>query len=187
MKKSLLVVLLVVAQVAWGTDREPSGHHSDHVTVNDGDVRVDASGGHAEGGAGGHATAAGGDGGSAKQTLESREDHDYLALGLPGQTAAPAVAGECLEHERGGSGLSIGVTGRTRLNKDCMAFKQCVALADRYQAWGQLQLAVEQLAKCGGIEAATLAHPPTEPATDAPECVPAESLDRAFVACQQEK
>lgn len=100
----------------------------------------------ANGGAGGYS------GGNSLSTAYESRDR-ALALALPGQTAAPAVAGECLEHTRGGSGLSIGVSGRTRINRECMEFVQCVALADRYAAWGQLQLAVEQLERCGGVPA----------------------------------
>lgn len=100
----------------------------------------------ANGGAGGYS------GGNSLSTAYDSRDR-ALALALPGQTAAPAVAGECLEHTRGGSGLSIGVSGRTRINRECMEFVQCVALADRYAAWGQLQLAVEQLERCGGVPA----------------------------------
>lgn len=103
----------------------------------------------AKGGAGG---AGGYSGGNSLSTAYESRDR-ALALALPGQTAAPAVAGECLEHTRGGSGLSIGVSGRTRINRECMEFVQCVALADRYAAWGQLQLAVEQLERCGGVPA----------------------------------
>ena len=98
---------------------------------------------------------------------------------MPGQTGAPAVAGECLEHTRGGSGLSIGVSGRTRINRECMEFVQCVALADRYAAWGQLQLAVEQLERCGGVPAREIETPTL--ASDQ-QYVTREELERAFRA-----
>src|SRR5690606_15461309 len=74
------------------------------------------------GGAGG--TGIGGAGGnSGGNTFENSTSFDSrdraLALALPGQTGAPAVTGECLEHLRGGSGASIGVSGRTRINREC--------------------------------------------------------------------
>src|SRR5690606_8393678 len=120
----------------------------------------------------------GASGGNALSTsFESRDR--ALAVALPGQTGAPAVAGECLEHTRGGSGLSIGVSGRTRINEDCMAFVQCVALADRYAAWGQLQLAVEQLERCGGVPAREI-ETPTLAADE--QYVTREELERAFRA-----
>lgn len=87
-----------------------------------------------------------------QQAVRYNSEFRSLAVALPGQTAAPAVAGECLEHDRGGSGISIGVTGRTRINKECAARLHCLALADRYAAWGQLHLAVAQLAECEGVK-----------------------------------
>lgn len=136
----------------------------------------------ATGGAGG--TGIGGAGGnSGGNTLATAyESRDRaLALALPGQTAAPAVAGECLEHDRGGSGLSIGVTGRTRINRDCMEFVQCVAIADRYAAWGQLQLAVEQLEQCGGVEDAVLEAPAEVDEATSQAFVTREEFERAYV------
>lgn len=136
------------------------------------------------GGAGG--TGIGGAGGnSGGNTFENSTSFDSrdraLALALPGQTAAPAVAGECLEHLRGGSGASIGVSGRTRINRECMEFQQCVALADRYAAWGQLQLAVEQLAKCGGVQGAVIAAPPSVVESTNTAFVTREEFERAYV------
>lgn len=126
----------------------------------------------ANGGAGGYS------GGNSLSTAYESRDR-ALALALPGQTAAPAVAGECLEHTRGGSGLSIGVSGRTRINRECMEFVQCVALADRYAAWGQLQLAVEQLERCGGVPApAALNTAQSRTADDRP--VTREEVHRMF-------
>lgn len=85
-----------------------------------------------------------------------------LALSLPGVVAAPAVAGVCLEHLRGGGAASIGVTGRTKLNELCMQREQCLAVADRMFAWGARTDALRQLATCGGIDA-KLDPTPTEP------------------------
>lgn len=122
-----------------------------------------AEGGDATGVGIGTGIGVGGNGGdSGGNTLSTAyESRDRaLAFALPGQTGAPAVAGECLEHLRGGSGASIGVSGRTRINRECMEFQQCIALADRYASWGQFQLAVEQLEKCGGVKGAVIAAPP---------------------------
>src|SRR5690606_12221271 len=136
--------------------------------------------GHGGAGGTGIGGAGGNSGGNTFENSTSYESRDRaLALALPGQTAAPAVAGECLEHTRGGSGLSIGVSGRTRINRECMEFVQCVALADRYAAWGQLQLAVEQLERCGGVPApAALNTAQSRTADDRP--VTREEVHRMF-------
>lgn len=130
------------------------------------------------------------------------EDRAY-ALALPGQTAAPAVAGDCLEHKRGGSGLSIGVSGSTRLNEPCLERRHCLDLADRYAAWGQVALAVRQLATCDGVdvgdepalvyplEASTATHDGADPTATSSEasCPPApeaaEVCRRLFEEGQQ--
>jgi len=132
---------------------------------------------------GGRAVGIGGAGGnSGGNTLSTAyESRDRaIALALPGQTGAPAVTGECLEHLRGGSGASIGVSGRTRINRECMQFVQCVAIADRYAAWGQLRLAVEQLERCGGVRARELELPATLAAER--DYVTREELERVFEA-----
>src|SRR5690606_8639837 len=79
-------------------------------------IAAGGDGGSAFGGAGGNS------GGNTFSTAYESRDR-ALALALPGQTGAPAVAGECLEHLRGGSGASIGVSGRTRINRECMEFQ----------------------------------------------------------------
>lgn len=132
-----------------------------------------AASSHATGGAGGDS------GGNTLATSYESRDR-ALALALPGQTGAPAVAGECLEHLRGGSGASIGVSGRTRINRECMEFQQCIAIADRYAQWGQLQLAVEQLEQCGGVEGAVIAAPPPVVESTNTAFVTREEFERAY-------
>jgi len=53
-----------------------------------------------------------------------------------------------------------------------------VAIADRYAAWGQLELAIEQLHNCGGIEVATLDF------VDHSQFATREHVERAFEASQ---
>jgi len=137
--------------------------------------------GHGGAGGTGIGGAGGNSGGNTFENSTSFHSRDRaLALALPGQTGAPAVTGECLEHLRGGSGASIGVSGRTRINRECMQFVQCVAIADRYAAWGQLRLAVEQLERCGGVRAGELELPATLAAER--DYVTREELERVFEA-----
>jgi hypothetical protein len=74
-----------------------------------------------------------------------------LAVSLPGLVAAPAVPGECRIHTRGWGGFSVGATGGTKLDATCMAHQHCLALADRYAAWGRVDAAAAQLETCGGV------------------------------------
>lgn len=74
-----------------------------------------------------------------------------LAVNLPTLVAAPAVAGECLEHTRGVGILGGGVTGSTKLNKDCRSDVKCLAIADRLAAYGFPEAAARQLVTCGGV------------------------------------
>lgn len=95
----------------------------------------------------------------------SRYTSRAYALALPGLTAAPAVAGECLEHSRGGGFLGGGVTGGTKLQKQCMEHVRCMDRADRLAAWGQIHLAVRELQACGAVigEPVSPAAAPPEP------------------------
>lgn len=93
----------------------------------------------------------------------SRYTSRAYALALPGLTAAPAVAGECLEHSRGGGFLGGGVTGGTKLQKQCMDHVRCMDRADRLAAWGQIQLAVRELQACGAVKGEVATPPPAEP------------------------
>ena len=116
------------------------------------------------------------EGSNLSTSYNSDYDSRAYALALPGLTAAPAVATECLRHTRGMGGLSIGVTGGTKFDEDCLENVKCIAIADRYAAWGQVALAVEQLATCGGVGATEIAP------TDLSEYATKEELHRVFEA-----
>lgn len=122
--------------------------------------------------AGGASSSAGGAGGASTGVGSVESSFDSLSLGLPGQTGAPAVGGHpCLEHTRGGSGLSIGVSGRTRLNGPCMDLERAKILIDA----GRADLAVRLLYP----DAPPLPAP--EPVAPAPSC--AAHATRALEAC----
>lgn len=89
-----------------------------------------------------------------------------LALSLPGLVAAPAVGGNCLEHSRGMGGLSIGVTGGTKLQEKCMDRQHCLSIADRFGAVGMFEAMAEQLTSCGGVKVTYV--PPAPPVINPP-------------------
>lgn len=109
-----------------------------------------------------------------------------LALGQMRAFAAPAVTDTCLTHSRGWDVTVGGRTGGTQYDKTCMDRKHCLAIADRYAAWGLTQAAVDQLATCSGlvVKVDAVPKPPAEK-PEAPNCVTAEALDRAFRTCVQ--
>src|SRR5690606_3638439 len=103
-----------------------------------------------------------------------------IAVALPGATADEGSTAPCLESRRGIIIAGNGVSGRTRINEECLEmlraetkFEQCVALADRLAEWGQLPLAYEQLKRCGAVEGEIVVV-----ADD--NFVTREQLDRAF-------
>jgi hypothetical protein len=128
---------------------------------------------------------ANGNGGNSDVTVDG-DQNSYraksLALALPGLVAAPAVPGQCLEHLRGGGALSAGVTGRTRLNEECLKRVQCLAIADRYASWGFYDSAAKQLETCGGVnvEITVTDRTPVEPDAN---CVSKETVDKMFRSC----
>lgn len=130
-----------------------------------------------------NATAAGGQG--VGNVEVAGDDVDYraraLALALPSLVAAPAVAGDCLVHTRGGGGLSIGVTGSTKLDPDCMAKRHCLAIADRFAAWGQFDAAAQQLQSCGGVPFTPV--PPTPEKEPCDDC--REQVERVWKQCNK--
>lgn len=122
-------------------------------------VAAGGKGGTGTGGAGGNAAGTGtvsveGD----RSTYSSRA----LALALPGLVAAPPVPGECLEHRAGWGFASGGKTGATKLQALCMEQRHCLAMADRYAAWQRIDLAEQQLQKCGGVPYAPPPPPPSK-------------------------
>lgn len=116
----------------------------------------------------------------------SRYTSRAYALALPGLTAAPAVAGECLEHTRGGGFLGGGVTGGTKLQKQCLNHVQCMDRADRLAAWGQIELAVRELQACGAVggDITQPAAPPPEQA-DLHRFVPREELEQRLAEAEE--
>lgn len=129
------------------------------------------------GGAGGSASAVGG-AGQGVGTVGYQSDFKSLALGLPGQTAAPAVGGHpCLEHTRGGSGLSIGVSGRTRFNRDCMEFERAKLLMEAGRADLAVLLLYPNAPKAPEPPPAAIIFDPER----APTC--AEHATRVLEAC----
>lgn len=103
-----------------------------------------------------------------------------LAISLPGLVAAPAVTGDCRIHTRGIGALSAGVTGGTKLERDCMNDKQCLAIADRYAAVGMFQAMANTLEQCGGVPAKYLPPPPVqvERTSSNPPLPPADTVTR---------
>lgn len=105
------------------------------------------------------------------------------ALAVASATAAPAVQGECLIHLRGYNPLpSIGASGRTKYDKDCVRFVRCVALADRFAALGQVALAVRQVQACGGVAGEPVVAVEEH---EHPQYATSTQLQRAFEAAQQ--
>lgn len=99
------------------------------------------------------------------------------ALGLPSPPGAPAVGGnECMTHKPVVAVLGGSKGGRTVLDRECMAARQCLAVADRYAELGRADLALAQLARpeCGGVEVPAVVPAPT--------CE--EHSRRVFEACQ---
>lgn len=81
-------------------------------------------------------------------------DSKSLALALPGATADNGSTASCLESKRGVSILGVGWSGRTAVNEECFAHQRCIQLATLYAQLNRTDLAVQQLASCGGQEAA---------------------------------
>lgn len=76
-------------------------------------------------------------------------DSDYLAVGLAG-VARAVEARDCHESFGGKSGLGIGTGGRSVINESCQSFQQCMSLVSVYVELWERDLAVAQLAQCGG-------------------------------------
>lgn len=85
-------------------------------------------------------------------SLSTTTNTKALALGLAPLVAAPAIALACMETTAGKGAFGAGVTGRNKLNAQCLAFTQCMSMVDKYQQLGQIALAVQKLDTCDGSQ-----------------------------------
>jgi hypothetical protein len=112
-------------------------------------------------------------------------DIKSIAIGLAPATAAPVDTRVCIKKQTRGLDLKpvpVAFTGNNKYDMDCIEEERdrhhCLDLADRYAAWGRIDLAVQQAASCDGVEYTPV---PVITVTTPPEdYVTQEELRRAF-------
>lgn len=186
--KTLPLSLLLLSAPAWATKPTPAPEPSQNQAQNTAQDQAQTQhqsqyqtvkGGHTESESASQSGAASTSDSGGNQ-LGVNSDFRSLALALPGLTPSPA-GGDCQITTASKGAFGIGASGRIKYAEECLAFQQCVALADRYAAWGQVALAVQQLEQCGGLQGAVIA-PVTEPAPV--EYVTREEMERVFRVSQ---
>lgn len=112
---------------------------------------------------------------SGGQESSYASDDESLAIGFANPTTAAPVFTRCHE-SRGGKHVIAGSWGaRVTIDADCQAFEQCMTIAKTYIELGANDLAIAQLAQCGGQP---------EPAEAVCESVD-DAVDQALEVCLQ--